>query len=183
MEKRKDNHMKKKEFLNKLYEALSDNMSEKEASTHIDYYKAYIEGQCSNGRNEKEVIEELGNPRLIAKTIIGTSSSEDNKSKYTANDESDSYGYENYSRNQYNNDYDKYGKGKKKKSGIFLNSNLTLKQKLKLLAVLAIVLLIIGAMFMSAISLLIAFVRLVIKFIVPLSIIIGAYYIYKIIKE
>ena len=62
--------MTKKEFLDKLGEALLENMDVSEAMSHVQYYKEYIESEVSKGKTEKEVIATLQSPRLIAKNII-----------------------------------------------------------------------------------------------------------------
>lgn len=61
------NHNK---FLSSLREALEGNMSEQAIKDNIQYYKTYIEDEVKKGRTEKEVIEELGDPWMIAKTLI-----------------------------------------------------------------------------------------------------------------
>ena len=61
--------MNKKEFLDKLTEALLEKMDISEAASHVKYYKEYIESEIANGRKESEVIELLQSPRLIAKNI------------------------------------------------------------------------------------------------------------------
>ena len=64
--------MNKKEFLDTLREALSGSMQEGKTAAHIRYYQDYIDRQIRNGRSEKEVLDELGDPRLIAKTLLDT---------------------------------------------------------------------------------------------------------------
>lgn len=61
------NHNK---FLSSLREALEGNMSEQAIKENIQYYKTYIEDEVKKGRTEKEVIDELGDPWIIAKTLI-----------------------------------------------------------------------------------------------------------------
>ncbi len=62
--------MTKKEFLSRLSEALEENMDEASAYSHISYYNQYIDEQAAKGRTEEEVVSSLGNPRIIARTII-----------------------------------------------------------------------------------------------------------------
>lgn len=64
--------MDRKEFLDILREQLAGNMQEGKAAAHIRYYEDYIQSQVRGGRPEQEVLEELGDPRLIAKTLIDT---------------------------------------------------------------------------------------------------------------
>lgn len=57
-------------FLSSLREALEGNMSEQAVKENVQYYKTYIEEEVKKGRTEKEVVEELGDPWIIAKTLI-----------------------------------------------------------------------------------------------------------------
>ena len=58
--------MDKNEFLNQLRQSLSGEVSADVIEQNIRYYDQYI----SSGSEEDSVIAELGDPRLIAKTII-----------------------------------------------------------------------------------------------------------------
>ncbi len=62
--------MSKKEFLEDLFHALNGGMSKEEIYSHIQYYDEYIENEKMNGQSEDVVISRLGNPRLLAKTIL-----------------------------------------------------------------------------------------------------------------
>lgn len=64
--------MDRTEFLNILRDQLAGNMQEGKAAAHVRYYEDYIQSQVRGGRPEQEVLEELGDPRLIAKTLINT---------------------------------------------------------------------------------------------------------------
>ena len=64
--------MDRKEFLNILRDQLAGNMQEGKAAAHVRYYEDYIQSQVRGGRPEREVLEDLGDPRLIAKTLIDT---------------------------------------------------------------------------------------------------------------
>ena len=89
--------MSKKEFLNRLEEALLEQMDISEAAMHIRYYREYIESEIEKGRDEQEVVESLQSPRLIAKTIINNSES---ANKYN----NDVNGYERTKNSAYGND-------------------------------------------------------------------------------
>lgn len=78
--------MTKQEFLDELTIALQGELSSSEISENIRYYNNYILEEMSKGKSEEEVLMGLGDPRLIAKTIIETSNMRD------AN--TDSYYYE-----------------------------------------------------------------------------------------
>ena len=66
--------MNKKEFLDILNEQLSGQMPEGTVSSHIQYYRNYIEEQRRTGRSEDDILSELGDPRLIARTLLDTES-------------------------------------------------------------------------------------------------------------
>ena len=64
--------MNRKEFLEILRSQLAGQMQEGKAAAHIRYYEDYIQSQVRGGRSEQEVLQELGDPHLIAKTLIDT---------------------------------------------------------------------------------------------------------------
>ncbi len=64
--------MNRQEFLNRLQAALNGEISPQAVQTNLRYYRDYISSEIAKGRSEREVMEELGDPRLIAKTIIDT---------------------------------------------------------------------------------------------------------------
>ena len=61
--------MNKREFLQKLREYLSYELPERYVDKNIDYYSDYIDNEVRNGRSLKEVLEDLGDPQLIARSI------------------------------------------------------------------------------------------------------------------
>ncbi len=62
--------MTKSEFLDTLRRVLNRELSEAEAYSHVNYYDTYIRGQMAQGKSEQQVLDELGDPRLIARTIL-----------------------------------------------------------------------------------------------------------------
>lgn len=86
--------MNKQEFLDILSRSLYGKIDENILKEHIQYYESYISSGIANGKTEQEVLEELGDPRLIAKTILDASKQkssaeegffhEDNKTKKKA---------------------------------------------------------------------------------------------------
>ena len=62
--------MSKQEFLDTLRRALARELSESEVADNINYYWNYIEQQVASGKSEEQVLSELGDPRLIARTIL-----------------------------------------------------------------------------------------------------------------
>jgi len=65
--------MNSEQFLNELEEALSGSISPSSVTENIRYYEEYIATERRKGRTDEEIMEELGDPRLIARTIIDTS--------------------------------------------------------------------------------------------------------------
>lgn len=59
--------MTKKEFLDILTESLAGNVPASEIEENIRYYKDYIENE---EESEEKALEQLGDPHLIARTII-----------------------------------------------------------------------------------------------------------------
>lgn len=67
--------MKKDEFLQLLRRALTGNVAPGVIEENIRYYDGYITGEMGRGIQEDDVIAEIGDPRLIAKTIEDTTDS------------------------------------------------------------------------------------------------------------
>ena len=61
--------MTKQEFLTQLQRALNSKIGRAKAAEHVNYYQEYIEIALRKGRAMEEVMEELGNPGLIARSI------------------------------------------------------------------------------------------------------------------
>lgn len=68
--------MTKQDFLEKLRFALSGKVNPEVVTDNINYYEDYINMEIRKGRSEKEVLEALGDPRLIARTIAETNPSQ-----------------------------------------------------------------------------------------------------------
>lgn len=68
--------MGKQEFLDKLRLALNGRVSAETVSDTLTYYEDYISTEVRKGRSEEEVMALLGDPRLIARTIIETKGGE-----------------------------------------------------------------------------------------------------------
>lgn len=62
--------MSKREFLAKLREYLSYELPEQLVRTEVQYYSDYIDSESAGGRSAESVIDELGDPQLIARTVI-----------------------------------------------------------------------------------------------------------------
>ena len=64
--------MTKTEFLDILKESLSGKISASLLQENMNYYNEYIDSQIRMGKSEQDVMESLGDPRLIARTIVQT---------------------------------------------------------------------------------------------------------------
>ena len=87
--------MSKTEFLDILYNQLSGRMPEGHVAAHVQYYRNYIEDEQQKGRTETDILNDLGDPRLIARTLLDTevgAGNPQNGSTYSAiYNEADSY--------------------------------------------------------------------------------------------
>ena len=61
--------MTREEFIIELKKVLAEEIPANEIENNINYYNSYIKEQMQT-KSEEEVLTELGDPRLIAKTII-----------------------------------------------------------------------------------------------------------------
>lgn len=69
--------MGKLEFLDKLRLALNGRVGAGTLSDTLTYYEDYISAEMRKGRSEEEVMASLGDPRLIARTIMETEDREE----------------------------------------------------------------------------------------------------------
>lgn len=62
--------MERTEFLERLQRALSGGVNSSQVMENVKYYRDYIDMEIRKGRSEEEVLGGLGDPRLLAKSII-----------------------------------------------------------------------------------------------------------------
>lgn len=62
--------MNRIEFIEKLQRALAGGLNSRQVAENVRYYQEYIDMEIRKGRKESEVLEGLGDPRLLAKSII-----------------------------------------------------------------------------------------------------------------
>ena len=62
--------MTRNEFLDGLRRALAGKVDLEQINETVRYYEDYIDIQIKSGKSEKEILENLGKPQLIAKSII-----------------------------------------------------------------------------------------------------------------
>lgn len=73
--------MRQEEFLKIFQEALAGKISDRIIQENANYYRVYIKNEIASGKTEEEVLQLLGDPRLLAKTI-------EESNKFANNDES-----------------------------------------------------------------------------------------------
>lgn len=62
--------MDRTEFIDRLQRALAGGVNSSRVAENVQYYREYIDVEIRKGRSEAEVLESLGDPRLLAKSII-----------------------------------------------------------------------------------------------------------------
>lgn len=62
--------MNKEEFLRELEEALAGDVPEPVIRDNLNYYGSYLTQETAKGRSVDEIVDEIGEPFIIAKTII-----------------------------------------------------------------------------------------------------------------
>lgn len=65
--------MNRDEFIEKLKMALNGSVDPQIVNDSVDYYNDYISIQMRTGKTEEQVLAELGDPRLLAKSIATAS--------------------------------------------------------------------------------------------------------------
>lgn len=61
--------MTRQEFIDQLRRALGSRVGSDVVNENVSYYEEYIAAQMRAGRTEEEVLSELGDPRLLARSI------------------------------------------------------------------------------------------------------------------
>lgn len=69
--------MDKYEFSNGLRRALGGKLDPVAINSNVEYYENYIDSEIRKGRSEADVLKSLGDPRIIARTIVDGASIED----------------------------------------------------------------------------------------------------------
>lgn len=62
--------MDKNEFIEKLQRTLAGGLSSSQVAENVRYYEDYIATEIRKGKTEEDVLSDLGDPRLLAKSII-----------------------------------------------------------------------------------------------------------------
>jgi len=88
--------MSKEEFLKGLEEALSGEVPVSVIRDNLNYYNSYISQEMAKGRTVEEIAAEIGEPRIVARTIIDSCE---------AAGETVENGYESYESSGYSGSY------------------------------------------------------------------------------
>lgn len=75
--------MGRREFLDTLRMQLQGVLSPAEIEGHLHYYNEYITESIASGKTEQEIMEELGNPTMIARTLIDSAQAEERREEQT----------------------------------------------------------------------------------------------------
>jgi|GEM_PF-1612666 len=70
--------MTKQQFLDELRDALTGEVAVNVMMDSYNYYSHYIDEEMRSGKSEEQVLEELGKPMLIARSIIAAHEGERN---------------------------------------------------------------------------------------------------------
>ena len=90
--------MTKYEFLEKMRHALANDLSGPIIQENINYYDGYISDEVRKGRQEEAVIDELGDPWAIARTIIESAGGGNAREEYNYEPSRHTYGQERQER-------------------------------------------------------------------------------------
>ena len=74
--------MTRVEFLSQLEQALQDKVSGSVVRENVNYYIQYISEEISKGKSEEEVLQMLGDPWILAKTIADANDGTDSETVY-----------------------------------------------------------------------------------------------------
>lgn len=72
------------EFLQQLRQALENDLSGSVVQENVDYYNQYISDEVRKGKSEEEVLRMLGDPWILARTVIDAQDGTDRSTVYEA---------------------------------------------------------------------------------------------------
>lgn len=104
--------MSREEFLRGLEEALAGEVPASVVRDNLNYYSSYLSQELAKGRTMEEIIEEIGEPRIVARTIIDSTDAAAEAGDYGAyEDRSSRDGYGNSGYGGYDGGREEYGNG------------------------------------------------------------------------
>lgn len=83
--------MSKEEFLAELRTALNGNINSALVQENMEYYDHYITEEVRKGKSEQEVLQMLGEPWILARTIIDAHDGTNRETVYEAGGDTSSY--------------------------------------------------------------------------------------------
>ena len=98
--------MSKNEFIRELRAYLSEYMTAVQVEDAAAYYEDYLNQQINGGKSQEQAVAELGDPRIIGKSVIDAQSRQDTSGRHG----SDSYSSGGYARND-SGDFEGYTSG------------------------------------------------------------------------
>ncbi len=95
--------MTKEEFLSKLRSSLANDFPGSEVENQVNYYFEYINDEMRKGRTEKEVLDELGDPWIIARSLVNAAEDqiEEQYTGFSGYEDADTDYKETYQRRSY----------------------------------------------------------------------------------
>ncbi len=101
-------YMNRREFINELKVELENDLDRAEVHSQVEFYQAYIDDEVKKGRHEQDVVDELGDPFAIARTVVDTLESEKSRTetggrtgqREAANQSGNNHGYNQQGNNQ-----------------------------------------------------------------------------------
>ncbi|WP_346909994.1 DUF1700 domain-containing protein [Faecalicatena orotica] len=76
--------MTRSEFLQELRQALENDLSGSIVQENVQFYNQYITDEMAKGKSEEEVLQMLGDPWIIARTVIDAADGTDKSTVYEA---------------------------------------------------------------------------------------------------
>lgn len=76
--------MTRSEFLKELRQALENDLSGSIIQENLSFYDQYITGEVQNGKSEEEVLQMLGDPWVLARTVIDAQNGTDKETVHEA---------------------------------------------------------------------------------------------------
>ncbi len=110
--------MTKEMFLSQLRSALSGNMDSGKVEENMRYYNEYISEEVQKGKTEEEVLQMLGEPWILARTLIDADNGTDQETVYEAGGsfESQNTGW-NWKNNSGSNSHSDMGEERERGAG------------------------------------------------------------------
>ena len=76
--------MTRSEFLQELRQALENDLSGSIVQENVEFYSKYISEEVQKGKSEEDVLQMLGDPWIIARTVIDAQNGTDKETVYEA---------------------------------------------------------------------------------------------------